>query len=550
MVGLLLATQRRWAAMGVTTLLWGVGVLCVFILYLAYMQPTGVHVVCECGREVETAERAARHLPHLMAELDPASNRTAEEAAEAWHPSLAVKFLVAQENRGSRCHVTPGLFSVRHSNLYWQEALVSSTTFLIYGAYYDPRDHHEGPLVRVLVMVEEPWPPTPTCHLWYSTDAVPTATKAIRMDYIHWQEPLAGHWMPYLVTCRARSDSKGMPEVVSLVSHACDQSTNALRVYHHQQQQQQQQQEHQQESGEEQEEEQAESSTGEKKDLALCHKFIFNPSKDFSKRLVEWLEAARAWGVDEVTVYEGGSVHPNVSSVLQHYQHQGFLHLLPWTNPGFHPSIPHLNRALYDTQRYDLFTMENVPYTDCLLRHINTHRYVGVWDMDEFVLPTTHASIPAMLDEAKARAESLGLRPTSYLARCSYYFDDQSEEPSDDLPEYLHLLRHVTRTVKITPLGVFTKSLHDTSNALALHAHFALFNLNGTVDRNRDLYHLYPGNEAHLAHYRAKCQGESQEECQTDFRPFQTRDTTMWRHRQAITRATTQVLLALRLIPP
>ncbi|XP_053630980.2 uncharacterized protein [Cherax quadricarinatus] len=429
----------------------------------------------------------------------------------------------------------------------------------------------EGPLVRVLVMVETPWPPTPTCHLWYAHDAAPTATKAIRMDYIHWQDRLAGHWLPFLVSCRAGRGPRGVPKVVSLVSHACDLATNALRVHNqnqqqHLQQQQSDQQEHyqqeqyqhqqfqhqqyQQQQEEEEEEGRVLESLQPKKHLALCHKFIFNPTKDFSMRLVEWVEAARAWGVDEVTVYDGGGTHPNVSLVLRHYQKEGFLDVRPWTNPGTHPSIPHLNTALYNTQRYDLFTIENVPYTDCLLRHIDTHRYVGVWDIDEFVLPTTHTSLPEMLDEAKARAASLGLSPTSYLARCFYYFDDQSETPSAYLPEYLHLLRHVTRTVKMTPPKVFSKAIHDTSRALGLHAHFALVNLQGEIDQERELYHLYPGNEAHLAHYRPKCQGESQKECQTIFRPYLTRDTTMWRHRHVISKATTRVLRKLNLIPP
>ena len=67
-------------------------------------------------------------------------------------------------------------------------------------------------------------------------------------------------------------------------------------------------------------------------------------------RLVEWLEAARAWGVDEVTFYDA-SVHPNVQAVLQHYQQEGFVQVFPWRSPGNQPSLDHLYRALYDTQR-------------------------------------------------------------------------------------------------------------------------------------------------------------------------------------------------------
>lgn len=66
--------------------------------------------------------------------------RTIMDEAEASHPSLALSFLVGQEKRGSRCHNTPGLFSVKHNNEVWQEAVIGGVTFLIYGAYFDERE--------------------------------------------------------------------------------------------------------------------------------------------------------------------------------------------------------------------------------------------------------------------------------------------------------------------------------------------------------------------------------------------------------------------------
>lgn len=199
--------------------------------------------------------------------------------------------------------------------------------------------------------------------------------------------------------------------------------------------------------------------------------------------------------------------------------------------------------------RYTLFTTENIPYTDCLLRHVATHRYVAVWDIDEFIVPTQESSLPEMMDVARSRANSQKLHPTSYLASCTYYFDDQAEEATEDLPKYLHLMRHVTRSVKMAPPRVFTKSVHDTSLAVGLHAHFALLTLRGPIDRNRDLYHLYPATEGHLGHYRARCQGEDQSECQELYRRYLMRDTTMWKHRSAVIMRTKAVLESLSLLP-
>lgn len=183
------------------------------------------------------------------------------------------------------------------------------------------------------------------------------------------------------------------------------------------------------------------------------------------------------------------------------------------------------------------------------MRHVSTHRYVAVWDMDEFIIPTKESSLVTMMEGAHALAKEQGLQPTSYLASCTYYFDDQAEAVSEDLPEYLHLMRHVTRTIKMSPPRIFTKAIHDTSLALGLHAHYALLTIKGPIDRSLDLYHLYPSTEAYLGHYRSKCQGEDQTECEEKYRPFLMRDTTMWKHRTTVTTRTTAVLESLGLLP-
>ncbi|KAK4291814.1 hypothetical protein Pmani_035380 [Petrolisthes manimaculis] len=626
-------------------LLWCIlGVVGVLMLYRTlFLHLPGIHVQCECGEKVATEERVSRYLPSLMAERDTNSNRTVLEEIEASHPSLAIRFLTEVEEEGGpggsggRCATTPSLFSIQHSNTVWQKARVAGgVIFLIYGAYWDVRED-QGPYVRVLTMVDSPQPPTPHCLFYHHPQQPPTSTKAVRMDYVHWQEKLSGNWLPYLITCSASvgvgvsegvggvvGEGVGVPRAVSLVGSECETPTNALRVHynpptttvipaaasprphprpqsHHwkrnpivdldtpkedQSGKKTQGSNHNslkenpgplepppeppnrnprtptQNPGKlvhnskepernHKKEPVQNSQRGKKKDLVLCHKFLFNPARDDSYRLVEWVEAARAWGVDNISLYLA-STHPNVTRVLQHYQKEGYVSVVPWSSPDPLPTLPHLYRALFDTQRYVLFTTENVPYTDCLLRHVSSHRYVAVWDLDEFILPGPQfQSLPEMIDAAKDRATSLGRRrPVSYLARCAYYFDDMADPPSAALPEYLHLLRHVTRSVKFTPTAVFTKAIHDTDVALGLHAHFALVTLEGNLDKDNDLYNLYPSTEGHLAHYRAKCQGEDQTECQHEFRPFLTRDLTMWSHRDRVAARVKKVLLQLSLIHP
>ncbi|CAL4243856.1 unnamed protein product, partial [Meganyctiphanes norvegica] len=341
-------------------------------------------------------------------------------------------------------------------------------------------------------------------------------------EYVHWQYPKNENWLPYIVTCRGFSNGL-KASVVALVSSHCEEATNAVRIIPN-------------------------TPHLPKRDLALCHKFIFNPNRDFSIRLIEWLEALHAWGVDHVTIYESAA-HPNVDKVLQHYQSTGFVTIMPWSNPGHQPNIPQLQRLWYDTQRYSLFTTENIVYTDCLLRHLGSHRYVAVWDIDEFLLPTAHDSIPQLMEAAQRSASQQGYHPpTSYLAKSAYFFDNVTESPSSSgASSNFHMLNHIMRTVKLTPPLVHTKGIHDTSQALGLHAHFALLNIRGEVNREQDLYHFYPATEGLLAHYRDRCQTENQTECHEVFRPFQQRDTTMWRHKEKILNKAQDIINKLHL---
>ncbi|CAL4102889.1 unnamed protein product, partial [Meganyctiphanes norvegica] len=244
--------------LGAAPLLWFMMIATVFILYPMIDHYRGVHIRCGCGMQVKTEKRVAKYGPAFMSELDPRTNMSALDELEATHPSLAAKFLYQQEKRGQRCSTTPGLFSVHHSNTIWQQAKVGQTNFLIYGAYHDDRDFEEGPLVRILVMTDSTWPPTPTCHLWHQWDESPIATRAIRVEYVHWQYPKNDRWLPYIVTCRGYSNGL-KASVVALVSSHCEEATNAVRIIPN-------------------------TPHLPKRDLALCHKFIFNPNRDFSIR--------------------------------------------------------------------------------------------------------------------------------------------------------------------------------------------------------------------------------------------------------------------------
>ena len=56
----------------------------------------------------------------------------------------------------------------------------------------------------------------------------------------------------------------------------------------------------------------------ERKGIAVCHKALRFEHKDWSLRLIEWLESIKMLGADKVYLYSY-SVHPNMKPVLDYY---------------------------------------------------------------------------------------------------------------------------------------------------------------------------------------------------------------------------------------
>merc|ERR1719278_800895 len=136
----------------------------------------------------------------------------------------------------------------------------------------------------------------------------------------------------------------------------------------------------------------------------------------------------------------------------------------------------------------------------------------------------------------------------SYNFRNVYFMDEMltahlnSNDPINisDVPEYMHMLRHVYRSANYTKPGQYVKCFHNTEKALILHNHFPLGCLGGVCTS-------FPVDTslAHLQHYRSDCVSTLKKSCERDFKNSSVIDTTIWKFNEPLIKATTEALANL-----
>ena len=96
-------------------------------------------------------------------------------------------------------------------------------------------------------------------------------------------------------------------------------------------------------------------------------------------------------------------------------------------------------------------------------------------DTDEVIIPIKHANWMDMMDEV---VELLGAKRgevASWNFRNVYFLDNMTDlrdpQPDDDIPQHLHMMRHVYRSAKYNAPGANVKSFHNPEKVSTLHNH-------------------------------------------------------------------------------
>ncbi|XP_068141451.1 uncharacterized protein [Drosophila tropicalis] len=372
-----------------------------------------------------------------------------------------------------QCGFAPHILNIRFHNDYWQTAKTDNLTYFLFGAYYDNREAvPEAPLVRLLAMVDTP------------------STKDYQYPKIYCQFWLKDQKEPVIVP----GDFKWMiPQMVSLVSERCKRGTNLLKVIY---------------EPDEDKEDVLKSDNPNAFRFAVCVKTMDFLYVDKSWRLIEWLELMRLLGVGKVVLYDG-NMHTNMSRVINHYleTNSDFVELRPMSLGRGEPHSPtHFHHYAMMDDGFNRVLNEMIPYNDCFYRNMYRYDYVGVFDIDEVIMPLHNVTNWSELVELARIVPDYGdVTPkncTEWVSFCfrNVYFPRYPERPKvyKDLSSSFYMLQHVERVQQHCNRGDAAKCLHDTRFAVALHNHFTFYHTEQASCAAKSVPIAY----AQLHHYR------------------------------------------------
>lgn len=312
--------------------------------------------------------------------------------------------------------------------------------------------------------------------------------------------------------------TKKIPKSVSLVQERCDTSTTNLNVTYNK------------------------PDGGIKTDFAVCIKGLEILTDDNLARLIEWIELISILGADKIFFYEF-FVPPKVKKILDFYESEGKISVTPLTLAGYSFDTPEHQHNFFKKNLTQKRINEIIPYNDCFYKNMNRYKFVVMLDIDEVVMPMNPEDL-SWFDLKKRTIDVImknkKQKNTHYNVRNVYFFDEPKEESV--IPDYMHMLNHVHRTVNHTKPGFFIKSFFDTERILIAHNHYPLKCLNGTC-RSFPL----STKDVQLQHYRANCVGELAKQC-ADMKKNIVKDTTIWKFKEKLLTRVKKVIKELNLL--
>ncbi|XP_064114024.1 uncharacterized protein LOC135220635 [Macrobrachium nipponense] len=230
---------------------------------------------------------------------------------------------------------------VKLNNKYWQ--VVDDGQVYLYSGFYDARFVYlkvEYHYVRIIGMsVGKISGRKYHCSLWYKQlpHLITIEAEVQEIWLQQWNpNPEPDMYHAYLFTCPIPLEIKNkniFPSYVSLSSNVCKNITTKLPLLG---------------------EEVNILKKRKQKGFVVCVKGM-DFAKDLSLRLVEWLELLFILGADKVYFYKY-RLHENMERVLEFYEKQKKIQVVPLTLPGDQPNSPdlrssYLKRAVWQKRR-------------------------------------------------------------------------------------------------------------------------------------------------------------------------------------------------------
>ncbi|KAF2349503.1 Glycosyltransferase family 92 [Trinorchestia longiramus] len=501
--------------------------------FIFYLNPSSPKLssgsLCSCHRV--NADPASKFTQDELSKKDPHGKGSSAQSLALHHPNVPLQLL---NSSLPRCSLMPEFMRIKWSGLVWQNAESSSgKKLLLYSAAYDNRTKTEpkGGAVRILTLLQSsnitpselPW-----CLLWYNGSLMPHSPSTDRLQ-------------SYVLTCPAAHRSQP-PWGVSIVAEECSPAHNLLKVV----------------SSSEREasskgafsRRRVSGGSSNLPEVGICGPALFYYQDDFSVRLVEWLELLRALGVSKVFLYVT-RVHPNIEKVLAYYEHQGFVDVTQFNYPPPYVDEPLLRRLWTLVERKQMFSLENIYFTDCLLRNMHRYRFLAHFDPDELPVLLQHRSLPHLVQHLLNVTQDWQEPPPSYMLQWQYFPSDVA--PSKELSgasalsgehsmsSHLHLLGHDCKLVSDPDAVHYNfKSVYDTFDTTAAFSHRSVACASGACFNSQEI----DLNIAYLGHFSGQCG----ERCEHD--PLATVvEPALHRYREEVEGRVTAVWRTLHLLP-
>ncbi|XP_063607162.1 uncharacterized protein LOC134781824 [Penaeus indicus] len=472
----------------------------------------------------------------------PWANLTTRQALEKQHPNFPLNMVRSFKKKW--CNLLPMPHLINWNNMYLQSVKVSSTTFLLYSAFFDNRELTDlRPCIRIVAYAQRKFPDVPWCYIWFNSTGPPVVSRVARTEFLDWQPRSETRQMTFLLTCPIpKAETPSVPLAVSVVARPCEKAGTLLQVTGAMER-------NATTAFEGGAPARGRARTpgkegGGRWSVAVCGPALYYFHEDFSVRMVEWLEVLRAQGFARVFL-SVTDVHPNLERVLRYYEARGFVGIVRFSYPEPYVNEPSIRRLWFMVEKQKRFAMQNVYYTDCGLRHMHEYRFIAHIDPDEIPMLRLHDTFPQWLsDQLNSHPVLLGdERKQPPAHKLIWYYHQKNLEPAPSaasLPEYLWAMRHTKRSLEsmaVTPGK--TKPVYDMDLATGLFSHDVLTCAYGKCERNS---RIYKRDVAYLAHFRYDCEDFCKQPNST------VEETILLKYKKKVIPAVTKVLKELQLI--
>ena len=145
------------------------------------------------------------------------------------------------------------------------------------------------------------------------------------------------------------------------------------------------------------------------------HKSIYNLTEP--EMLVHWVELNLALGVEFMTIYlQNDYVPESYYTIMIPYIKRGIVEVLDW---GLRPPV---------IPGYTKFWGQTAVINECLYRNMYKVKYLGLYDIDEFIIPQKLKTIPQLIEEIEAHS-SKAYNASSYIAKNAFFYEREEMLP-------------------------------------------------------------------------------------------------------------------------